>query len=212
MRSGRIPLVALSLLALSLLAVIVFLSRGVLISPAERTAVDHGPIAVDTAQLGEFVRSSRPRSAPQVSFIDTAGQTARLSDFAGKVVLLNLWATWCAPCRHEMPSLERLQTRFGDKITVLAVSEDIGGSKVVVPFIAKLGLRAIRAYLDPKSAVGQALKVDGLPTSFLIDRQGRVLGRVDGEAEWDSSKMLAIIEPLLAADDIVKTAFPRVHP
>jgi thiol-disulfide isomerase/thioredoxin len=204
--------VALSLLALSLLAVIVFLSRGVLISPAERTAVDHGPIAVDTAQLGEFVRSSRPRSAPQVSFIDTAGQTARLSDFAGKVVLLNLWATWCAPCRHEMPSLERLQTRFGDKITVLAVSEDIGGSKVVVPFIAKLGLRAIRAYLDPKSAVGQALKVDGLPTSFLIDRQGRVLGRVDGGAEWDSSKMLAIIEPLLAADDIVKTAFPRVHP
>jgi thiol-disulfide isomerase/thioredoxin len=165
------------------------------------------PAATDTP-LGQFIPASRPHPAPRVSFFDAAGKAFSLSDFAGKVTLVNLWATWCAPCRHEMPSLERLQTRLGDKITILAISEDMNGSKAVEPFIAKLGLERVKTYLDPKSAVGRAFNVDGLPTSFLIDRQGRVLGRVEGEAQWDSPKMLAVIEPLLTQDDIVKTSFP----
>ena len=111
-----------------------------------------------------------------------------------------------------MPSLERLQTRLGDKITVLAISEDIGGNKAVAPFIAKFGLKAVKTYLDPKSTLTQAFNVDGLPTSFLIDRRGRVIGRVEGEAEWDSPKMLSVIEPLLSPDDIVKTSFPQARP
>jgi thiol-disulfide isomerase/thioredoxin len=126
--------------------------------------------------------------------------------------LLNLWATWCGPCRREMPSLERLQTRLGDKIKVLAISEDIAGNKAVAPFVAKLGLKAIKTYLDPKSTLTQAFKVDGLPTTFLIDRRGQILGRVEGEAEWDSSKMLSVIEALLSPDDIVKTSFPQRRP
>ena len=164
------------------------------------------------APLGEFLPASRPRPAPPAVFTDADGKTLSLRDFAGKLVLVNLWATWCAPCRHEMPSLERLQTRLGDKITILAISEDRGGSKAVAPFIAKLGLKAVKTYLDPESAVGRAFKVDGLPTSFLIDRQGRVLGRVEGEAEWDSPKMLAIIDPLLSEDEVIKTSFPRARP
>ena len=162
--------------------------------------------------LGQFVPASPPRPAPQVSFSDATGASANLSDFAGKPVLLNLWATWCAPCRREMPSLERLQARLGDKITVLAISEDIGGNKAVAPFIAKFGLKAVKTYLDPKSTLTQAFNVDGLPTSFLIDRRGRVIGRVEGEAEWDSPKMLSVIEPLLLPDDIVKTSFPLARP
>jgi thiol-disulfide isomerase/thioredoxin len=168
--------------------------------------------AADQPQLGQFIPASRPRPAPQVGFADLTGKAVRLDDFAGKLVLVNLWATWCAPCREEMPSLERLQTRLGDKITILAISEDMGGGKAVEPFIAKLGLKEVKTYLDPKNAVGQAFKVDGLPTSFLIDRQGRVLGRVEGGAEWDSPKMLAVIEPLLAPDDIVKTSFRQGLP
>ena len=162
--------------------------------------------------LGQFVPASPPRPAPQVSFSDATGASANLSDFAGKPVLLNLWATWCAPCRREMPSLERLQARLGDKITVLAISEDIGGNKAVAPFVAKFGLKAVKTYLDPKSTLTQAFNVDGLPTSFLIDRRGRVIGRVEGEAEWDSPKMLSVIEPLLLPDDIVKTSFPLARP
>jgi len=164
------------------------------------------------APLGEFLPASRPWPAPAAVFTDADGKTLSLRDFAGKLVLVNLWATWCAPCRREMPSLERLQTRLGDKITILAISEDRGGSKAVAPFIAKLGLKVVKTYLDPESAVGRAFKVDALPTSFLIDRQGRVLGRVEGEAEWDSPKMLAIINPLLSEDEVIKTSFPRARP
>ena len=162
--------------------------------------------------LGVFIPASRPSPAPSVGFTDAEGKSFRLSDFAGKLVLVNLWATWCAPCRREMPSLERLRTRLGDKITILAISEDIGGSKAVAPYIAKLGLRGVKTYLDPHNKVGQAFNVDGLPTSFLIDRQGRVLGRVEGEADWDSPKMLAIIDPLLPEDEVIKTSFPQAHP
>jgi thiol-disulfide isomerase/thioredoxin len=168
--------------------------------------------AAGQAPLGEFIPSSSLRPAPQIGFADPEGEAVSLRDFSGKLLLVNLWATWCAPCRHEMPSLDRLQTRLGDKITILAISEDMGGSKAVTPFIAKLGLKALKTYLDPKNAVGQAFKVDGLPTSFLIDRQGRVLGRVEGEAEWDSPKMLGVIELFLAPDDIVKTSSPQARP
>jgi hypothetical protein len=105
-----------------------------------------------------------------------------------------------------MPSLERLQSRFGDRIAVLAVSEDRGGSKAVEPFIAKLGLKAVKPYLDPKSAVGHAFEVQGLPTSFLIDRDGKLIGKVEGAAEWDSPKILGILEPLLSGGGVVKTS------
>lgn len=169
-------------------------------------------LAADQAPLGQFVPATPPQPVPKVDFTDAAGRAVSLDDFAGKLVLVNLWATWCAPCRREMPSLEQLQTRLGDKLAILAISEDIGGSKAVAPFVAKLGLKALKVYLDPKNAVSQAFKVDGLPTSLLIDRRGRVLGRVEGEADWVSPKMLAVIGPLLTPDDIVKTSFPQAHP
>jgi len=121
-------------------------------------------------------------------------------------VLINLWATWCEPCLREMPSLERLQSRLGDRIAVLAVSEDRGGNKAVEPFIAKLGLKSVKTYLDPKSAVGQAFEVRGLPTSFLIDRDGKVLGKVEGAAEWESPKILGVLEAFLSGDGVVKTS------
>jgi thiol-disulfide isomerase/thioredoxin len=162
--------------------------------------------------LGIFVRETPPQPAPSVSFTNAKGRTFDLSDFAGKLVLVNLWATWCAPCRREMPSLERLQTRLGDKIMILAISEDSRGEQAVAPFVAKLGLKSVKTYLDPKSAVSQAFHVDGLPTSFLIDRTGRVLGRVEGEANWDSAKMLAVIDPLLSEGGVVKTSYPSAHP
>jgi thiol-disulfide isomerase/thioredoxin len=198
MRSGCAALLAL-------LAVLLVLPGGFASLRAETGGGDQPP-------LGKFIPTSPPHPAPEISFTDAAEKTLSLADFTGKLVLINLWATWCAPCRHEMPSLERLQNRLGGKIVILAISEDMGGDKAVEPFIAKLGIGGLKTYLDPKSAVGRAFKVDGLPTSFLIDRQGRVVGHVEGEAEWDSPNMLAVIEPFLAQDDIVKTSFPQEHP
>jgi thiol-disulfide isomerase/thioredoxin len=186
------------------------LALAMVLPPAISTA--RAEPAADQASLGQFVPATPPQPVPKVDFTDAAGRAVSLDGFAGKLVLVNLWATWCAPCRREMPSLEQLQTRLGDKLAILAISEDIGGSKAVAPFVAKLGLKALKVYLDPKNAVSQAFKVDGLPTSLLIDRRGRVLGRVEGEADWVSPKMLAVIGPLLTPDDIVKTSFPQAHP
>ena len=160
----------------------------------------------DRTQLGEFVPSSQPFPAPDISVADEGGQTTRLSDLRGKLVLVNLWATWCGPCLREMPSLERLQSRLGERIAVLAVSEDRGGNKAVEPFIEKLGLKSVKIYIDPKSEVGHAFEVRGLPTSFVIGRDGNVLGRVEGAAEWDSPKILGVLEPLLSDDGVVKAS------
>ncbi|HXC89625.1 MAG TPA: TlpA disulfide reductase family protein [Stellaceae bacterium] len=190
---------------IALLAVLTLFAGAAQIARAE-------PGGGEPAPLGQFIPASPPHPAPRIAFADAAGKTVSLDDFKGKLVIVNLWATWCAPCRKEMPSLEQLQTRLGGKITILAISEDMGGGKAVAPFIAKLGLKAVKIYLDPKNAAAQAFKVDGLPTSFLIDPRGRVLGRVEGEADWDSPKMLAVIEPLLPQDDIVKTSFPQARP
>ena len=168
-------------------------------------AADEGEADMpDRTKLGEFVPSSQPFTAPAISLADTNGHSVELSELRGKLVLVNLWATWCEPCLREMPSLERLQSRLGERIAVLAVSEDRGGNKTVEPFIAKLGLKSVKIYIDPKSEVGHAFGARGLPTSFLIDREGKVLGRVEGAAEWDSPKILGVLEPLLSGNGVVK--------
>jgi thiol-disulfide isomerase/thioredoxin len=146
---------------------------------------------------GEFIPASSPQPAPEASFQDLSGNWVALADFKGKLVLLNLWATWCQPCLKEMPSLEKLQASREEKLTVAAVSEDRGGKNVVEPFIAKLGLDKVKPYLDPKSAVGHAFSVRGLPTTLIIDSEGKVVGRVEGAAEWDSEKMSKVLQPFL---------------
>jgi thiol-disulfide isomerase/thioredoxin len=176
------------------------------------SAIEYRAIPSERSPLGEFIPVSPPEAAPAISLVDLAGNTVSLAEFAGKFVLVNLWATWCEPCLREMPSLERMQRRLGDEITVLAISEDRGGSKTVEPFIDKLGLKAFKTYLDPRSAAGRAFKAEGLPTSILIDREGRVIGRVEGAAEWDSPKLLGVLRSLLAGDGVIKASFRTARP
>ncbi|MBV8507378.1 MAG: TlpA family protein disulfide reductase [Alphaproteobacteria bacterium] len=177
-----------------------------LVAPALGAADEGEADMPDRTRLGEFVPSSQPYPAPAISLSDITGQSVELSELHGKLVIVNLWATWCEPCLREMPSLERLQSRLGERIAVLAVSEDRGGNKTVEPFIAKLGLKSVKVYIDPKSEVGHAFGARGLPTSFLIDREGKVLGRVEGAAEWDSQKILGVLESLLSRDGVVKAS------
>jgi thiol-disulfide isomerase/thioredoxin len=151
-------------------------------------------------RLGEFIPATPPQPAPEASFTDIDGKPASLADFKGKAALVNLWATWCEPCRREMPSLERLQAELGDKIIVAAVAEDRQGAKLVSPFIAEMGLEKLKIYLDPRSELGHAFKVRGLPTSIVIDPAGQVVGRVEGEAKWDSAKMQAVLRPFLDSE------------
>jgi thiol-disulfide isomerase/thioredoxin len=156
---------------------------------------------------GEFIPATPPQPAPEVAFTDADGKPASLATFKGKPAVINLWATWCHPCIEEMPSLDRLQQRFAGKLAVAAVSEDRGGAARVNPFVAELKLKDLTIYLDPKGELGHAFQVRGLPTSIVIDAAGKVVGRVEGEAKWDSDAMLAVLKPLLEpADSLLKKA------
>jgi len=189
-----------------------FASLLLLILAGGGLAAEDNPGVPQRARLGEFIPASPLLPAPAISFVDLAGNTVSLSEFTGKIVLVNLWATWCEPCVREMPSLERVQSRLGDKIAVVAISEDHGGSKIVEPFIDKLELKSVKIYLDPKSTVERAFKVQGLPTSFLIDRQSRILGRVEGAAEWDAPKLLGVLKSFLGDDEIIKASLHKARP
>ena len=147
-----------------------------------------GPFAQDFSPL------EPPVPAPQEAFQDLAGEAVRLADFAGGAVLLNFWATWCPPCIHEMPSLDRLQAALEPEgLTVIAVSIDRGGQKTVAPFLKRLGLEHVSIYLDPKSKLARAFGISGLPVTYLIDAEGRVLRSLTGPAEWDSEEAVALI-------------------
>jgi thiol-disulfide isomerase/thioredoxin len=137
--------------------------------------------------------------AASASFLDETGQATDLTRFKGKVTLVNLWATWCQPCIKEMPSLERLMTqRESEHFTVATISEDAKGAAAVEPFFAKNGLAGLPRFVDPELALSQAFKVDGLPTTLLLDAEGREIGRFEGPAEWDGPEALRLIDWYLA--------------
>jgi thiol-disulfide isomerase/thioredoxin len=128
------------------------------------------------------------------------GQQVHLDSFHGRVVLLNLWATWCPPCVAEMPALDKLQADLGGEgLVVVAVSTDAQGIKKSAPFYRRAGIAHLDLYNDTRSALPQALKVNGLPVSLLLDRDGNVVGRMDGPADWDSPEAKALIEHYLKA-------------
>ena len=142
-----------------------------------------------------FTLLDPPVPAPPEAFADLDGNRVRLTDFEGRVVLLNFWATWCAPCIREMPALDNLQAALGDRgLIVAAVSIDRGGAKVIRPFAKRLGLAHLGLYHDAKGALFRAFGVSGLPTTFLIDRDGGIVGVYVGPAEWDGPEARALIE------------------
>lgn len=153
-------------------------------------------------KLGQFIPVAPPQPAPAAAFTDTAGKPVRLADFVGRPTVVNLWATWCAPCLKEMPSLARLQAGFAGKLRVAAIAEDRGGDKTVGPFVAKRKLGSLEIYLDPDGAVAEAFKVRGLPTSFVLDAMGRVVGKVEGGADWTAPPMLEVLRPLAKTADL----------
>jgi thiol-disulfide isomerase/thioredoxin len=164
--------------------------------PARSTVADSG--SNKTAFV--FTIHPQPRVLPAIRFADEKERAMTLQDFRGKFVLLNIWATWCVPCREEMPTLDRLQAKLGGPdFEVVALSIDRGGPFVVSTFYSEIGIRALRIYVDKTGDAATDLGVVGLPATLLIDREGREIGRKIGPAEWDSPEVVTLIQGYLGA-------------
>jgi peroxiredoxin len=145
------------------------------------------------------LKGPAPIEAPRDFTVSTPeGARLSLASYRGRVVLLNFWATWCVPCRQEMPAMERLHQRYRDRgLVVLAISVDSLGPPAVGSFARQLGL-TYPVGLDPKMALARQYGVHGLPASFLLDQTGAVVGRALGSREWDSAAAHGVVEWLLA--------------
>ena len=146
--------------------------------------------AADAARYptGRLDRSFAGTAAPDVQFEDPEGEPAGFADFRGRPLLVNLWATWCAPCVVEMPSLDRLADREGERIEVLALSQDLDGRDKVATFFAQRDFRRLEPFLDGDMAMMTALRIGTLPTTILYDAEGREVWRMTGMAEWDGER------------------------
>jgi thiol-disulfide isomerase/thioredoxin len=142
-----------------------------------------------------FVLRDPPAVVPNLEFAEGEGEKRTLADFRGKVVLLNIWATWCLPCRKEMPTLDRLEAALGGgNFEVVPLSIDRGGAERVKKFYAEIGVQHLPIYVDSSRTANSALDVLGLPATLLIDQEGRELGRLSGAAEWDAPAMIAFLK------------------
>lgn len=167
-------------------------------APEGGHAVALSPYA--TGAVANFKADAAPKPVPDLAFRDGDGKDVKLSDFRGKLILLNLWATWCVPCREEMPALDGLQGALGsDRFQVLALSVDKDGHDLAKAFLAEVKADHIVLYNDPTSRAIFAMKAYGMPTTVLISPEGQEIGRLVGPAHWDAPEARALIEAALKA-------------
>ncbi len=161
-----------------------------------RTVERFAPLA--TGGLAAMTIPKSPRPAIDVTFDGPNGEKKSLADFRGKTILLNLWATWCIPCREEMPALDRLQGKLGgNDFEVVAVSIDTARLEKRKTFLDEAGIKKLAFYADPSADIFQRLKraakVTGLPTTLLIDPEGCEIGVLAGPADWASDEAIHLI-------------------
>lgn len=145
---------------------------------------------------------STVKEMPTISFEDAVGTQLTLADFEGKYVLLNIWATWCPPCRKELPDLQGLQQKLGgDQFQVIALSTDTGRLANVRRLYQELDLNEGSIFIDEAGSVGRKLGVFAMPTTLLIDPQGREIGRKPGPADWDNAEAIAFFQEQLGDQD-----------
>jgi thiol-disulfide isomerase/thioredoxin len=146
--------------------------------------------------IGALHALHEPRKL-DLHFTAADGSARSLADYAGKAVVLNLWATWCVPCVQEMPALDDLAPLVAqDGVVVLPISSDRGGAAVVERFYAARGIKNLPVLLDPMSRLAHSLDVRGIPTTLLIDKQGQELGWLEGAADWSSPDAVTVIKKI----------------
>lgn len=147
--------------------------------------------------IGEMIKFSvhdTPKELPAIAVKDPSGQDIQLAAYKDKILLVNFWATWCGPCRTEMPHLEALQKALGGKdFQVILISQDLSGLGAASAFLKKIKITGLKTHHDPKRRLGRALDIKGLPVTLLIGRDGHELGRLNGPADWQSEDAKALI-------------------
>ena len=192
MRSGRRAVMVALLSASVSAAAIVAVSSLDSSAGTDAAAAPRPPEALLPA-----VWHDSPRAAAALSWTDAAGAPAALADFKGRPVLLNLWATWCAPCLREMPMLDSLAGALGGALSVIALNQDRDAA-AAREFWAERGFAHLELFLDPGLAAFKALGVRGLPLTLLIDAEGREVARLEGVAEWTAPEVESYLRALAA--------------
>ena len=166
---------------------------------AELTAADRATLKqLRGGDMAKLVVHKAPRDRIDETFRDLYGNPVTLADYSGKVVLLNIWATWCPPCRAEMPSLDRLAGEMeGAECAVIALSTDRGGVERVARFVADVQIENLKIMLDRSGDCSRRAGVLGLPATLILDRQGREIARLLGDADWDSPEARAILRRVI---------------
>lgn len=156
-------------------------------------------VPLATGEVAAFQPAADPQDLSGLAFDNEDGSATGLKDFAGKVALVNLWATWCAPCRREMPALDRLQAELGgERFQVVPVNIDTGGIEKPKAFLESIDVKTLPLYRDPTTDIFQEIRKRGLgiglPVTILVDEKGCQLGHMAGPAEWDSEDAKALIQ------------------
>jgi cytochrome c biogenesis protein CcmG/thiol:disulfide interchange protein DsbE len=184
--------VVILLVAIALIVYVQWPTRGNPNQMADSIATQSGLTRADTPPV------AAGKLAPGFKLTDLKGQTISLASLRGKVVFLNIWATWCPPCREEMPSIESLYNEFrhDPDFVILAVSQDTDGAKAVAPYMKQNGFN-FTVLLDPKNNVGEAYNVSGIPETFIIDQRGRIVAHHIGPYDWSNSEIRDALQELV---------------
>ena len=148
-------------------------------------------------ELEDFELSKEKQNISDLKFKDNEGKEISFSDFQDKILLVNFWATWCAPCMKEMPSLDRLKKKINKNFDVIAVSVDRDGVKKVKDFFNENKITNLGKYFDIKNSLAKEMNLIGLPTSFFINKKGDLIGYFQGDLEWDNNTVIEFINYLI---------------
>lgn len=188
---------AVPVLALALMAIPAMVSAQVSQDIAECAEVCTA--GEQPAQAGRWIEES-PRTLLDFRFADGAGRPVSLSDFRGRIVVLTLWASWCVPCRAELPALDRLQAALdGSGISIVALSVDQKDMAGIERVYDRLGVRHLAKYADSTEESSRSIGPVGLPTTLIIDGGGREIGRVEGDPQWDAARIVGKLKALAGA-------------